>query len=181
MNQPSGQSPTPWLLAAVVLLAAAIVTPRLLAPPGDPPPGAGRLPPLDVEGWLDRPLSDSDLRGKVVVVDFWATWCPPCVASLPKLAEVYDRFEGEEDFAMIGLTVGSYRGRPDELANLQAFVADRDGFDWPVAYGPAPMADALAITGYPTLIVFGRDGKERWRGHGAGSLTREIERALAAR
>jgi thiol-disulfide isomerase/thioredoxin len=165
------------LLVAVV----AVVIWKLQAPPLQVAPikPGTPMPPLEMDGWLNLPEGESfDPAGKIVVVDLWATWCPPCRVEMPRLAEVAKRYRplGVE---FVGLTSETER----DLPQIQEFIADTPGFDWPVGYGAMDFWNALEIPGVPTIIVFGRDGKARWSAAGAGQpgLEAALDEALAAK
>ena len=141
-------------------------------PPGTP------MPPLAVDGWLNLPAGQSfDPAGKVVVVDLWATWCPPCRAAMPELAEVAAQYRplGVE---FVGLTSETQ----EDVPRIEEFISDTEGFNWPVGYGAIDFWNALEIRGIPTIIVFGRDGRVRWSAAGAGApgLEEAIDQAIAA-
>ena len=113
--------------------------------------------PIEVEGkMLDgTPLDWSKYEGeKVVLVDFWATWCGPCVAEIPNMKEVYEKYH-ERGFEIVGISLD--RSRED----LEAFVKDRE-IPWPIVYGdegPSPTADYYGVMAIPTMILVGADGK----------------------
>lgn len=122
------------------------------------------MPPMTVGGWLNVPEGESfDPRDKVVVVDLWATWCAPCRAEIPRLAEVVNIYQplGVE---FVGLTSETDR----DLRKVRAFIARTPSFTWPVGWGAMDFFNSLEIQVIPTLIVFGRDGKIRWSASGAG-------------
>ena len=76
-------------------------------------------------------VSMEKLKGKVVVVDFWATWCGPCIAEIPNMKKLYDRYK-EQGVEFIGVSLD----QPVEkggLAKLKEYVAD-SGIEWPQYY-----------------------------------------------
>jgi len=164
------------LIAILGVLAWRITAPGAVAGPPVAPGTA--MPAVDAAGWLNLPAGESfDPSGKVVVVDLWATYCPPCRAEIPRLAKVARQYRplGVE---FVGLT--------DETAAqvpaIREFIDQTPGFDWPVGYGVRKFTSDLNIRGIPTLIVFGADGRARWSWLGAGpqGLELAIDEALLA-
>lgn len=123
-----------------------------------------------------RPLSLAALRGQVVLVNVWATWCAPCRVEMPLLEQTWRRHRAA-GFTLLGASVD--RGDP---AAVRAFLAQR-GISYPVAIVGPDVVQALGgVAGYPTSILIGRDGRVRHRVMGPiGPLTLEpaIRRALA--
>jgi thiol-disulfide isomerase/thioredoxin len=100
-------------------------------------------------------LSADSLRGKVVLVNFWATWCTPCRVEMPALQRMHERHQAE-GFAVVGLAV--------DRASTQVvrdFVRAR-GVTYPIAH-VGPEAEALfgGVRGYPMSFLLDRDGKIR--------------------
>ncbi len=131
-----------------------------------------RAPEMHVSRWLNgRP----DAGGKVVVIDFWATWCPPCRTSIPHLNELADRFR--EDVVCIGLSDET----PERFAKgLERYRLSMDGFRYYVALDPAGrMERAVKVRGIPHAIVMSSDWVVRWQGHpaalDASTLARIVE------
>jgi len=97
----------------------------------------------------------SDYRGKVVLLDFWGTWCGPCVAEIPMLRDIYDRYR-DLGFEIIGMDVE----RGASLADVRAFLAEK-AIRWPNAQ-PESIRELvegrLQILGYPTTILIDRQG-----------------------
>ncbi len=123
-----------------------------------------------------RSLSLAALRGQVVLVNVWATWCAPCRVEMPLLEQTWQRHRAA-GFVLLGASVD--RGDP---AAVRAFLAER-GISYPVAIVGAEVIQALGgVVGYPTSILIGRDGRVRHRVMGPiGPVTLEpaIRRALA--
>ena len=139
------------------------------------------LPDVLVEGWLNDngvPLFQR-IEGKILVVDCWASWCGPCIRDLPRMTDLYRRYQplGVE---FIGLT----REDSTALDNVRAVMRRFEGFDWPVGYGAGLTLDAMRVNAIPTVVVFGPDQTALWSWTGAGGasvLTEILDRALAQR
>ncbi|MGA3349839.1 MAG: TlpA disulfide reductase family protein [Candidatus Sulfotelmatobacter sp.] len=92
-----------------------------------------------------------DLRGQIVLVNFWATWCPPCRKEMPDLQSLYAQFKNQ------GVVVLSI---PDEeSAKVSPFVAERD-ITYPVLLDPGrKVNEEFKVEGIPKSFVYDRDGK----------------------
>lgn len=132
-------------------------TPVLSAPPGTNPP----LPPLNAQAELGWVLNDgsraklADYRGKVVVLDFYATWCVPCRESIPRLIALQTAY-GRQGLEIVGLNVGG----PDDRIKVPSFRRDL-GIQYPLGFPDKTLTDLL-LSGdqtIPQTFVFGRDGQ----------------------
>ena len=108
-----------------------------------------------------EPVSLADHKGKVVIVDFWGTWCPPCRAEIPSFIRLQNEF-GEEGFQMIGL---NYEGgdTDSDTAKVKQYVAS-EGINYPCALGDdATQNQVPGFNGYPTTLFIDKTGKVRHR------------------
>jgi len=130
------------------------------------------LPALD-----GRTISLSDFSGKVVLVDFWATWCPPCRAEMPDLVKL------NQDLAPRGFTILGVAMDEDGAEAVRAFTALQP-IPYPVVLnGPAGAPAGWSVPGLPTAYLIGRDGRllRRWLGgKNPDELRAAVEAALAA-
>jgi thiol-disulfide isomerase/thioredoxin len=116
--------------------------------------------PMEITGTLldGQPFNQAALAGKVVLVDFWATWCGPCVAEVPNMLEQYEKYHAQ-GFEVVGVSLDE-----DRDAVVQ-FVKEKK-IPWPILHERAegagwqhPLATFYGITGIPQMILIGRDGK----------------------
>lgn len=142
------------------------------------------MPKLDIVWSSDESLSSfDDLRGKVIVLDFWATWCGPCISSFPNVRHLQEHYEGHE-VAIVGVTSvqGFVTNGPDgqvrcdgdeakEFAETQRFMAHRD-MAWPVVFTKQDVFNpAYGVSGIPHVTIIDTKGVVRASGlHPASPL-----------
>ena len=134
-------------------------------------PGQLELAPV-----FDLPLLDEghvDLaahRGKIVVLDFWATWCAPCEVQMPVLETLWKESGGDE-LLILGISVDT-----DPASEVEAWIEER-GFSYPIAMGDQELAMDFGVIGFPSLIVLDPQGRIFKRHTGVWSRP-EIEEVL---
>jgi thiol-disulfide isomerase/thioredoxin/Tfp pilus assembly protein PilF len=168
----------PALVAALTLVTAAHAKNLTI---GDP------APPLKVGGWVKgKPVTFE--KGKVYVVEFWATWCGPCRTSIPHLTELAKKYAGKVSFT--GVSVWEENAGKMTPAETRAKVAKFVETMGPkMAYNVAldstdkAMATnwmtAAGENGIPSAFVVGKDGKIAWVGHPMGDLDSVLQQVVA--
>lgn len=130
-------------------------------------------PELKVDKWVKGDEVKSFESGKVYAVEFWATWCPPCVKSIPHLTKLQKKHK-DDGLTIIGVAASERqkaKGQDTRLDNLQNFVKGKgDQMNYAVAYdSDREMANdwmrAAGQTGIPTVFIVGGDGKVAWIGY----------------
>jgi len=154
-------SPRMTYLAAVVVSAAIIGT-AWVARDRFTPLGPGATAPAftfpDLSG---NPVALADLRGKVVMVNVWATWCPPCRVEMPSMERLYRAMEGRP-FEILAVSIDAPLGRQDAAGRLGgdlASFADSLGLTFPILHDPEGRIQAIyQTTGVPESFIIGKDG-----------------------
>jgi thiol-disulfide isomerase/thioredoxin len=143
---------------------------ELAARPGRPP-----AQPLEFTAADGRRLSLDEFRGRVVLVNLWATWCPPCIAEMPALDALEARLGGG-DFQVVAVSLD----RGGEAAVRQWFARTGIGHLAIFNADPAHLPNALL----PTSLLLDREGKVAWQGLGARAWDKsdavsEVEKLIA--
>ncbi|MEX1198087.1 MAG: TlpA disulfide reductase family protein [Pseudohongiellaceae bacterium] len=157
----------PWLALWLISL------PVTALEEGEPAPDF-TLPALAAASGDSDEITLSDLRGKVVYVDFWASWCLPCIRSLPEISTLYEQYR-DQGFEVIAITIDN------PLEDATEFLED---LDTPLDYRVAADADAdvmdlYGVRGMPTSFLVDRHGMIRMihEGYRDGDL-QQIENEL---
>ncbi|MCH7700917.1 MAG: redoxin family protein [Planctomycetes bacterium] len=156
-----------WLLAGMTPVDAGELS------IGDPAPA------LDVLKWVKgEPVDLAKAQGeRIVVVEFWATWCGPCIASIPHLTELQHEF-GKKGVTIIGMTKHDDNNAQE---TVEKFVADQgDKMDYTVAFEQDPTTydawmKAAGQNGIPTSFVIDKSGRVAWIGHPMNGLDEVLE------
>jgi thiol-disulfide isomerase/thioredoxin len=111
-----------------------------------------------------------EAQGKVVLLDFWASWCGPCRMALPKVKELQSIYGGE-DFTVVSVS------EDDDVSKWHTFVAN-EGMSWPQRFdGSSTLLKQYQVRGLPTYVLLDRDGKEVQRYEGEDPGQSILERA----
>lgn len=156
------------LLAVGAAAAYKYLTSVTTVPPSPPdntsaPPAGGKTgapgnrnaaPDFTVTDGGGNRVSTADLSGKPVILNFWATWCPPCRSELPAFDKLYRQYGNEVSFMMIDLTDG-YR---ETVEGVKKFISE-NGYTFPVYYDTeGSAAEAYNVSSIPFTVAVGRNG-----------------------
>lgn len=150
-----------WFAAAALLVVAALVYSNLVPPApaalsaSSAKGAAPQFTLTDIEG---RALSLAQYRGKVVILDFWAPWCPPCRKEIPDFISLQHQY-ALQGLQVIGIGL-------DEPSKVAAFVQE-NGINYPVAAGDDAISNLYGgVSGIPTTFIIDRQGviKNRFEG-----------------
>ncbi|MBV9492144.1 MAG: TlpA family protein disulfide reductase [Verrucomicrobia bacterium] len=152
----------PLVMVALLVLGATfwIRAQENALKPGDP------LPPLSLTYLDERP----DTQHKPLLVEFWATWCPPCRRSIPHLNEVYARYRAQ-GLQVIGIT--------EEDAQTVTRFQQQIPIQYPVAIDtPRDLYTRFGVDGIPHAFLVDRSGKVVWAGHPLELTDDDLQGAL---
>lgn len=182
-----------FMLLVVALMVALLVLPlgRGGGRYGTAHSSVGKAP----DAWQLQPLTGdppaialADLQGKVSLVNFWGTWCPPCQVEFPHIVALWEELRKHPDFQLAAVSCEPGIEKDiDELRDTTARFLENAKTEMPTYFDPQGVSRLATMdaTGedlaYPATILFGRDGKVRayWRGYMPG-MEKEVDKAVRA-
>jgi len=145
-------------LSVIGILAGAVVAtacgggsvPPSGAAPGEAATGVWAAPEFDLVDLDGNPVRLADSAGKVRVIDFWATWCPPCVEEMPMFKELHDTY-ASRGVVVLGLSAD------EDVEDVRSFAAEH-GLTWTNMVAPDEVREAYKVSGLPQTFVIDADG-----------------------
>ena len=157
---------------ALVPIGVLLVGSLLPTAAAKPPEAGDEAIPFVAETLRRTTVDSDDLRGKVVVLQFWASWCASCIDGMPALYALYDEHSGD-DFEIVGISL-------DEDPRAARRVIAEFGLSWPqICDGQGKnteLASSYEVSGTPRFVLVGRDG----RVHAPYVRPSELESAVSA-
>ena len=110
-----------------------------------------------------KTVSLEELKGKVVFVDFWATWCPPCRASIPAVEALYEKYKDDDNVCFIGINLS------EDKETVSKFVK-REGINYLVLLSDKKVIADYKIRSIPSFFIIDKDGNvaNRYLGYSSG-------------
>jgi peroxiredoxin len=119
--------------------------------------GLKAAPDFILKDLSQKKVKLADFKGKVVVLNFFATWCPPCRTEIPELVKLY-RLNKERGLVVLGVSLDM----DVSTQGLTTFVKDMK-ITYPVLMGTSDLAERYQVNGVPTTILINREGKAHTR------------------
>lgn len=136
-------------------------------------PFPGSAPDFSLKSFDGKEITLSQLKGKVVLLDFWATWCGPCKESIPHLIQLYKNYR-ESGLEVVGMNIDKGDGEA-----VRRFVMSMD-IPYPVVAAPEEVVRDYRVTGIPATFLIDKEGKIRERAVGfSGAIARQLNTKVA--
>ncbi|MBN2232824.1 MAG: TlpA family protein disulfide reductase [Deltaproteobacteria bacterium] len=168
--------PVPSLLCTALLLASMICFSACSDASGPTQQKKNKLAPdFSLVSLSGKQLTRESLQGKVVILDFWATWCPPCRAAIPHLVDLYNAHR-DQGLEIVGVSLD--RGGEEEVADF--IRRNRVSYDIAIGTGNPIIKDFGDISSIPVLFILNREGEIVFKAVGFNSqIAKNIEDKLA--
>lgn len=134
-----------------------------------------KFPDFDEKDLNGKPLSVAQFKGKVVLIDFWATWCGPCITELPNVKKAYEQHHSK-GFEIIGISLDS------DKAKLTSFI-EKEHMTWPQYFDglgwKSKLGQKYGVNSIPATYLLDKEGKIVAKGLRGDALEKEVAKLLA--
>ncbi len=166
------------LFFALGLVAVACSKTDSRSPAGSSAELNAAAPDFTLKDLSGRNVSLSDYKGKVVLLEFWATWCPPCRASVPALVALKKKYE-QKGFILLGVSIDSDSDASEKVKQFSVAY----NINYPVLLANEATPNAYNVISIPTSFLIGKDGKivDIYRGYSEefdNNVSAQIEKLL---
>lgn len=144
---------------------------KLAAEKSNLPPIDGKITTMD-----GKPVNLSDLKGKIVILDFWATWCGPCRASFPAMQKLYEKYK--DNPKIVFAIVDVWERVPDRKKAVSDFMAKNTSYTFPVYLDETDaVVKSFGVTGIPSKFFIGKSGAIQFKEVGFAGEDKFLEEA----
>lgn len=153
---------------------------------GNFPPVPSGLYQAEIKDLEGNAYKLEDKKGKVVLVSLWANWCGPCIAEMPHLIELQNKYK-DKNFEVVGLNTGDQNGDQEPVENVKKFVASKQ-LNYPIGYADekffSEMIKITRMAAIPQSILINRDGQMTgiFKGGGSavvGSIKEAVDKTMS--
>lgn len=125
------------------------------------PPAPAAIAQAEIKMTDDTIFKLEDKKGKVILFNLWGIWCAPCIAEMPHLVEMQEKYK-DKNFEIIGLNVGNEDGETESVENIKAF-SEKQKLNYPLGFADRKLFEEFIriskMAGVPQSILINRDGK----------------------
>lgn len=151
-RNPHERFPHHWVAPLCFCVAIAFLLPSCAKE--KKPPLSAVTPDFTLKTLDDQEITLSNLKGKVVLLDFWATWCAPCRESIPHLVQLYRAHQGR-GFEVVGISLDK-----GDKEIVRRFVQSMD-IPYPIVIAPENVVRSYQVNSIPNVVFIDREGKIR--------------------
>jgi thiol-disulfide isomerase/thioredoxin len=133
---------------------------------------SAKAPDFQLQDINGKTVRLADFKGKVVFIDFWATWCPPCRESIPAIKKLHKDFSVNPNIVILGLNLG------EKKSVVEKFV-EKNEMNYSIVYCDDKTANDYAVRGIPLFVIVDKNGNiaQRYTGY-VGGLEKEWNKVI---